>query len=96
MRSMSKNQVTNDSRCHTSFSTNERSIDRRAECSSVGLNRDDREDDERARDAIDGAWRPSRRRLDTNIMADWPIWPESQSDERRNSFCLLLSLSALS
>jgi len=55
---------------HTSFSTNERSIDLNDECSSVGLNRDDRDDDDRARDAIDGAWRPSRRRLDTNIMAD--------------------------
>ena len=55
---------------HTSFSTNERSIDLNDECSSVGLNRDDRDDDDRACDAIDGAWRPSRRRLDTNIMAD--------------------------
>lgn len=49
---------------------NERSIDLNDECSSVRLNRDDREDDDRGRGAIDGAWRPSRRRLDTNIMAE--------------------------
>ena len=48
---------------HTSFSTNERSIDRRAVCSSVGSNKDEREDDERALAAMVGAWRPRRRRL---------------------------------
>ena len=48
---------------HTSFSTNDRSIDRRAVCSSVGLNKDAREDDERALAAMVGAWCPRRRRL---------------------------------
>ena len=48
---------------HTSFSTNDRSIDRRAVCSSVELNKDEREDDERALAAMVGAWRPRRRRL---------------------------------
>ena len=32
---------------HTSFSTNEHSIDLNDKCSSVGLNRDDREDEDR-------------------------------------------------
>ena len=50
-------------RRHTSFSTNDRSIDRRAVCSSVGLNKDEREDDEWALPAMVGAWRPRRRRL---------------------------------